>query len=97
MSLRRLTTNLRLLRSDRGWTQEFAAERCGMVMQVYQRLESGQRSIALATLDRLAEGFGVDPTVLLAAERAEETLARVAEPTGRHERDDDEDSARTES
>lgn len=65
--LARLTGNLRRLREVRGWTQEEAGERCGMVMQQYQRIEAGQMNLTLISLARLAGGFGVDPETLLAA------------------------------
>lgn len=59
-----------------------------MVMQVYQRLESGQRSITLATLDRLAMGFEIDPAALIAAGRTVEELARDGEAPGSSDRAD---------
>lgn len=56
---------LRALRGDREWTQERAAERCGLVPRHYQKLESGEVNITLKTLQRLCDAFGVDVTELL--------------------------------
>lgn len=60
-----LATNLRRFRTERGWTQERAAERCGMIWQNYQELEAEGRNITLLTLVRLAIGFGVEVPALL--------------------------------
>lgn len=67
----RFASNLRRLRSERGWTQEQAGERCGMLMQQYQRTESGKANLTFTTLARIGEGFGVDVVDLLASTPAE--------------------------
>lgn len=61
-----LALNLRRLRVLRGWTQEEAGHRCGMLMQQYQRVESGAVNVTLTTLARLSEGYGVAASELLA-------------------------------
>jgi transcriptional regulator with XRE-family HTH domain len=62
----RVAHNLRRLREARGWTQEQAGGACGeMLMQQYQRIESGRVNLTFTTFSRLAEGFGVDPQELL--------------------------------
>jgi transcriptional regulator with XRE-family HTH domain len=41
-------------------TQEQAAERCRMLMQQFQRLESGRMSPTLRTISRVTEGLEID-------------------------------------
>ena len=57
------------INSDRDWTQEHAAERCGLVTRHYQKLEAAEINVTLATLDRLGIAFGVDPSDLRAPAR----------------------------
>lgn len=64
--LRRFAVNLRRLREARAWTQEEAGARCGMVMQMYQRIESASVNVTLTTVARLSDGFGVDAHQLFA-------------------------------
>lgn len=66
---RRLSTNLRRLREANEWSQERAGEACAMSSQHYQQIESGQTNITLVVLARLADGFGVDSTELIASTR----------------------------
>ncbi|MFO0610745.1 MAG: helix-turn-helix transcriptional regulator [Polyangiales bacterium] len=64
--LRRFTANLRRIREARAWTQEEAGARCGMVMQMYQRIESAGVNVTLTTVTRLSAGFEVDAHELFA-------------------------------
>jgi transcriptional regulator with XRE-family HTH domain len=58
---------LRSLRQKRGWTQEFAAEKCGVGYKLYQLYELGiKRNPGLLTLEKIARGFGLDISKLLA-------------------------------
>ena len=68
----RLAANVRRLRAERGWTQEAAADACGMAARVYQRVEAADGNVTFATLARLATGFGVDAADLV---RASQTTA----------------------
>jgi len=53
---------LKKLRKERGWTQEKAAEICGISSKVFQFYELGVKSNpGLRTLDKIANGFGVKP------------------------------------
>jgi len=63
----RFSQNLRRIRAVHEWTQEMAAERCGMTMQQFQAIESGDANVTFATLARVAAGLGVDVAVLVSA------------------------------
>lgn len=64
----RIASNLRRLRAAKGWTQEEAAFRCdNMSAPLLRRIELAATNITAVTLSRLAEGFAVDPTALVAA------------------------------
>jgi len=67
--LRRLSSNLRTLRKQRGWSQEEAGGRCGMQMQTFQKIESGKKNVTFTTLARICVGLKVDPSDLLARPR----------------------------
>lgn len=66
----RLANNLKQARDARRWTQEDAAFACDeMSVSTYQRLEAGSENVTLVTLTRLADGFSVDASELLAKKR----------------------------
>lgn len=65
-ALGRVATTLRRLRAVRGWTQEQAAEQCGMATQYLQLVEREGVNVTVSTLARFADGFGVDIAELLA-------------------------------
>ena len=51
---------IRQLREDRGWTQEQAAEHCGVGYKLYQLYEQGRKdNPGLRSLEKLAAGFGL--------------------------------------
>jgi transcriptional regulator with XRE-family HTH domain len=54
----RVARQLAQLRAARGETQKQLAQRLGMTDSMISRLESGSHSPTLATLCRIAEGFG---------------------------------------
>ena len=57
---------LRQLRTERGWTQEYAAEQCGIGYKLYQLYELGiKQNPGLASLEKLAAGFGLEIHELL--------------------------------
>lgn len=78
----RLGANLHRLRIERGLTLQESANRCGMVMQNYHELEKGRGNPTFTTLARLAEGFAVDVTVLLADANANSSAALAAVMVG---------------
>jgi transcriptional regulator with XRE-family HTH domain len=63
----RFKKKLRALRKVRGWTQEAAAEKCGVGYKLFQLYELGiKRNPGLLTLEKIARGFGLDISELLA-------------------------------
>jgi transcriptional regulator with XRE-family HTH domain len=63
---KRIATNIRRIRKEKGLTQEKAAERASDISWRYwQYLESGERNFSLKTLTRITKALGVDPKDLL--------------------------------
>jgi transcriptional regulator with XRE-family HTH domain len=66
-SATRFQKRLRKLRLERGWTQELAAEKCGIGYKLFQLYELGiKKNPGLLTLEKIARGFGLDVSQLLA-------------------------------
>lgn len=62
----RFRNRIRELRKDRDWTQERAAEACGIGYKLYQLYELGVKgNPGLVNLQKIAEGFGLDVSELL--------------------------------
>lgn len=57
---------VRRLREDRGWSQEHLAERSDLNRSYVGDLERGQSIPSLATIGKLAEAFGLSPSLLVA-------------------------------
>jgi transcriptional regulator with XRE-family HTH domain len=74
---------LRLLRQQRGLTQEALAEKAGVSVDAVTRIESGRRSPRLDTLERLAAALAVNLQELVAAKslpdqsQGDEHLVRI--------------------
>ena len=63
----RFKKRLRELRVRRGWTQEKAAETCGVGYKLFQLYELGiKQNPGLLTLEKIARGFGIGVHELLA-------------------------------
>jgi transcriptional regulator with XRE-family HTH domain len=54
-----VAANVLRLRKQRSLTQEEAAHQCSMATRLYQRAESEDANLTLATLARLCKGFDV--------------------------------------
>ena len=62
----RFRERLRALRKQRGWTQEKAAENCGIGQKLYQLYELGIKgNPGLLTLQKIARGYGLEVHQLL--------------------------------
>lgn len=77
----RFRKRLRELRESHGWTQEKAAEACGIGYKLYQLYELGIKSNpGLVTLERIAAGFGLDISELLAPVVSKQGQQRLRTP-----------------
>lgn len=67
---KRFQERIRKLRKARGWTQEKAAEKCGIGYKLLRLYELGiKRNPGLLTLEKIARGYGLDVSELLAPDR----------------------------
>ena len=57
--------NFRRMRTEFGWTQEYAAEQTGVSQQYISDLERGRRNPTVLTLYELTAPFGKDSRDLL--------------------------------
>jgi transcriptional regulator with XRE-family HTH domain len=63
-----LTVHLRLVRLEKGWTQEELARRSGVDQSTISRIENGlTRGVGLGIVERLADALGRNPRSLLAS------------------------------
>ena len=54
------------MRKARGWTQEKAAEKCGVGYKLYQLYELGvKQNPGLLTLEKIAKGYGLQAHELI--------------------------------
>jgi transcriptional regulator with XRE-family HTH domain len=67
--VRQVTRRIAAERRARAMTQETVAERLGMAMKNYQRIEYGQ-NLTLKMLARVANALGVSPEELIDDKRA---------------------------
>ena len=57
--------NIRLIRKNKGWSQEDCAERCGLHRTYIGAIERGERNITLGTLDKIAAAMGTTALALM--------------------------------
>ena len=62
-----VANNIRLFRKDRGWSQEYCAERCALHRTYIGAVERGERNITLGTLDKIASAMGTTALALMTA------------------------------
>ena len=60
--------NIRMLRNNRGFSQEQFAEQCGLHRTYVGAIERGERNITLGTLEKFARALNVRPETLLIPE-----------------------------
>jgi len=61
----RFGIHLRKLRTDRGWSQIYMAEKLGIDRSYLSELEGGKIEPCLRNLELIADGFGIAVDVLL--------------------------------
>lgn len=64
----RLAHNVKTLRGTKRWSQETLAEAASLSQVYISNIETGTKAASVDVLQKLAEAFDVDPTVLLAGE-----------------------------
>lgn len=57
-------TNLRKYRTQKGYSQEKFAERCGLHRTYISDIECFQRNVSLLNVQKIADALGVKPYVL---------------------------------
>ena len=57
--------NMRKLRAERGWSQEFLANEAGLNRTYLSAVERSEQNISIDNLYRVAEGFGIEAWTLL--------------------------------
>ncbi len=81
----RLFEFLRLVRKNRGMTQEELAEKAGIKYKHYQAIESGRKpDVRLSTILKLARGLGVEPWELFHPGSFDQALAESPAKYGRN-------------
>lgn len=60
-----LGERVRLLRSNRGWTQRQLEQRSGLERAFLSRLENGRTDLTLSSLEKIAAAFGLAVSELL--------------------------------
>lgn len=64
-----LAEKIKKLRQERGWSQDYLAEKVGIGQQYISKYESGKLSPSFKTLEKLADTFGVSVDFLRTRER----------------------------
>lgn len=63
--LARIARSVRAHRLARGWSQEEAADRCGMSTRLFQQVEAGASNLTMTTVARLLDGLEIEASELL--------------------------------
>ena len=79
MNNKALGTNILKARQAKGWTQDFAAEKCGLSENYFRQIELGNKVPRLETFVRIAEMLGVSADFLLYGNLTTTHAARSAE------------------
>ncbi len=57
--------NMRKLRAERGWSQEYLANEAGLNRTYLSAVERSEQNISVDNLYRVSEGFGIEAWTLL--------------------------------
>ena len=79
MNNKALGTNILKARQAKGWTQDVAAEKCGLSENYFRQIELGNKVPRLETFVRIAEILGVSADFLLYGNLTTTHAARSAE------------------
>ncbi len=60
-----LSEKIRFMRMFKGWSQEEMAEKLGMVVSGYAKIERGETDINLSRLKQIANIFGIELSLLI--------------------------------
>ncbi|MDO4794724.1 MAG: helix-turn-helix transcriptional regulator [Brachymonas sp.] len=60
-----LAYNIRLLRVDKGWSQEELASQCGLDRTYVSAVERSRWNVSLSNIERMAHALGTQPWLLL--------------------------------
>ena len=78
-----LASNLRFLRSERGWSQEVLAERCMLHRTYIGAIERGERNITLDTLHSISLAVGISSAELISQVRSAQQISEGADGADR--------------
>ncbi|MBW4891320.1 helix-turn-helix domain-containing protein [Mucilaginibacter sp. HMF5004] len=67
-----LATNIRMLRHQHNWSQEDIANRLGISIPAFSKIETGITDVNLSRIEQIANVFGVPVTRLLSDEEEEQ-------------------------
>ncbi len=74
-----LGKKIRLLRHQRGWSQEDVARQLDISIPAFSKIETGITDVNLSRLDQISRLFGLTVVQLLATDDSDEEKAYVAE------------------
>lgn len=69
--------NVRQCRTDRGYTQEVLAEKCGFTAPYCSQIETGARLMSLPKFITLVEALDTTPTVLVYGKSKNERIEHI--------------------
>lgn len=59
----RVCERIKSVRNEKGYTQQFIAEKLGITVQGYSMKESGQRQISTDDIETIAKALDVSPSI----------------------------------
>ncbi len=74
-----LGKKIRLLRHQKGWSQEDVAKRLDISIPAFSKIETGITDVNLSRLDQISRLFGLTVVQLLAVTDSEEEKKQVSE------------------
>src|SRR5690606_15960881 len=74
-----LGKKIRLLRHQKGWSQEDVAKRLDISIPAFSKIETGITDVNLSRLDQISRLFGMTVVQLLATEDSEEENKHISE------------------